>query len=266
MRLALWQTQGFPADIDANLAALDTQMRAAAAGGAQLLLCPELWLGGYHVPQQMAGLAEAADGPAAQHIAALCRSHGVAVCYGYAERDPQGGKPYNSAQVIDAQGQPVAHYRKTHLFGPMERELFRPGERLEPSFELHGWRIALLICFDVEFPENVRHHALAGAELVLIPTALTPEYRAVPELIVPTRAVENQLFVAYCNHSGVENGLAFLGGSCVAAPDGQRLGAVAGGEALLLVDLDCSARGQWAETFPYLQGRRPELYGALSRD
>lgn len=263
MRLALWQTQGFPGDIDANLAALYSQLRAAAAAGAQLLLCPELWLGGYNVPDEMDALAESADGPAAQRIAALCQAHGVAVCYGYAERHPHGGKPYNSAQVIDARGRRVAHYRKTHLFGPMERELFSPGEQLEAPFEFNGWRIALLVCFDVEFPEAVRTHALAGAELVLIPTALTPEYNAVPELIVPTRAVENQLFVAYCNHSGVENGLAFLGDSCVAAPDGQRLGAVAGGEALLLVDLDRSPRAQWRETFPYLQGRRPELYHAL---
>lgn len=265
MRLALWQTQGFPADVEANLAALEPQLRAAAAAGAQLLLCPELWLGGYQVPEQMAALAEAADGPAAQRIATLCREHGIAICYGYAERDAVGGRPFNSAQVIDAEGRRVAHYRKTHLFGPMEHELFQAGERLEAPFELAGWRIALLICFDVEFPENVRSHALAGAELVLIPTALTPEYRAVPELIVPTRAVENQLFVAYCNHSGVENGLVFLGGSCVAAPDGQRLGAVAGGEALFMVDLDRLQRSQWAETFPYLSGRRPELYGALSK-
>ena len=56
MRLALWQTQGFPTDIEANLAALEPQLRAAAAAGASLLLCPELWLGGYHVPQQMAAL------------------------------------------------------------------------------------------------------------------------------------------------------------------------------------------------------------------
>lgn len=266
MRLALWQTQGFPGDVAANLAALDGQLLAAAAGGAQLLLCPELWLGGYNVPARMAELAEPVDGPAAQHLAELCRRYGVALCYGYAESHPQGGKPYNSAQLIDASGQRLANYRKTHLFGPMEQAVFTPGEQLDAPFEFAGWRFGLLICFDVEFPENVRHHALAGAELVLIPTALTPEYRAVPELIVPTRAVENQLFVAYCNHSGIEEGLPFLGGSCVAAPDGERLGSLAGGEGLLVVDLDRSRRREWQETFPYLQGRRPQLYGALLRD
>jgi predicted amidohydrolase len=263
MRLALWQTQGFPADINANLLALDVQLRAAAVAGAQLLLCPELWLGGYQVPQQMAALAEDADGPAAQRIAELCRSYGVAVCYGYAERHEAGQRPYNAAQLIDADGQRLANYRKTHLFGAMEHELFTPGDCLQAPVEWQGWRIALLICFDVEFPETVRTHALAGAELVLIPTALTPEYRVVPELIVPTRAVENQLFVAYCNHSGVENGLAFLGGSCVAAPNGERLGVLAGGEGLLLIDLDRAPREQWRAQFPYLEGRRPALYGAL---
>ena len=58
MRLVLWQTQGFPADVDANLKSLEPQMQAAAAAGAQVLLCPELWLGGYQVPAQMAALAE----------------------------------------------------------------------------------------------------------------------------------------------------------------------------------------------------------------
>ena len=257
MRLALWQTEGHPGDVAANLAALAVQARAAAAAGAELLLCSELWLGGYNLRAQP---AEAADGPSAQRIAELAREHGIAICYGYAESHETDGKPYNSAQLIDATGQRLCNYRKTHLFGAFERSLFTPGEQLEAPFQFGGWSIGLLICFDVEFPENVRKLTLQGAELLLIPTALTPEYSAVPDLIVPARAVENQLFVAYCNHSGVEAGLAFLGGSCVAAPDGSKLASAAGGEALLVVDLDHGQRAAQAETFPYLAGRRPELY------
>ncbi|MGY4532133.1 putative amidohydrolase [Pseudomonas sp. TE3786] len=260
MRLALWQTEGHPGDIAANLADLAVQARAAASAGAQLLLCSELWLGGYNLRAQQ---AEAADGPSAQHIAELAREHGIAICYGYAESHEDGGKPYNSAQVIDANGTRLSNYRKTHLFGTFERTLFTPGERLEKPFEFAGWSIGLLICFDVEFPENVRKLTLEGTELLLIPTALTPEYRAVPDLIVPARAVENQLFVAYCNHSGIEAGLAFLGGSCVAAPDGSKLASAGNGEALLVVDLDHGQRAAQEGTFPYLAGRRPELYDGL---
>lgn len=257
MRLALWQTEGHPGDIAANLPDLAVQARAAAAAGAQLLLCSELWLGGYNLRAQP---AEPVDGPSAQRIAELAREHGIAICYGYAETHESGGKPYNAAQVIDANGTRLCNYRKTHLFGAFERTLFTPGERLEQPFEFNGWSIGLLICFDVEFPENVRKLTLQGAELLLIPTALTPEYGAVPNLIVPARAVENQLFVAYCNHSGVEAGLAFLGGSCVAAPDGSKLASAANGEALLVVDLEHGQRAAQESTFPYLAGRRPEIY------
>ena len=96
----------------------------------------------------------------------------------------------------------------------------------------------MLICYDVEFPEAVRALALAGANLLLIPTALTPEYDAVPGAIVPARALENQVFVAYCNHAGTENGLAYLGGSCIASPDGRKLANAGPAETLLIVDLD----------------------------
>src|SRR3989344_4363753 len=181
MRLALWQTEGHPDDIAANLADLAVQARAAAAAGAELLLCSELWLGGYNLRAQP---AEAADGPSAQRIAQLAREHGIAICYGYAESHESGGKPYNAAQVISASGEHLSNYRKTHLFGAFERTLFTPGERLEAPFTFGEWSIGLLICFDVEFPENVRKLTLHGAELLLIPTALTPEYRAVPDLIV----------------------------------------------------------------------------------
>ncbi|KAF1053316.1 MAG: (R)-stereoselective amidase [Stenotrophomonas maltophilia] len=265
MRMALWQTCGLPGNVTGNLDQLERQATAAAQGGAQLLLCPELWLGGYNLPQRMAELAEPADGPSAQRIAALARRLRIAIAYGYAERHPEGGKPFNSVQVIGAKGERLGGYRKTHLFGAMEHQVFSPGECLEPPFSYAGWRIALLVCFDVEYPEAVRTHALAGAELLLIPTALTPEYAGVPGLIVPARALENQMFVAYCNHCGVEEGLAFLGGSCIVGPDGERLAAAGAGESLLLVDLDPQRRQALADTFPYLPGRRPELYAALTR-
>lgn len=265
MRMALWQTCGLPGDVAGNLDQLERQASAAAATGAQLLLCPELWLGGYNVPQRMNELAEAADGPSARRIGELAQRFGLAIAYGYAERHPQGGKPYNSVQVIGPSGAAIGHYRKAHLFGAMEREVFSAGDVLEAPFDYAGWRIGLLICFDVEYPEAVRTHALNGAGLILIPTALTPEYGAVPGVIVPARAVENQLFVAYCNHCGVEDGLAFLGGSCIVAPDGERLAAAGPAESLLIVDLDAQQRARQAGTFPYLPCRRPELYGALTR-
>jgi 5-aminopentanamidase len=266
MKLALWQTQGFPADLAANLAALDRAARAAATAGASLLLCPECWLCGYNIGAAATSLAEVADGNSASHIASIAREQRIAIAYGYAERAPAGGGIFNSVQVFGPEGTVLAHYRKTHLFGAAERAAYIPGSCFAAPFEYGGFRIGLLICYDVEFPEAVRSLVLAGAELVLVPTALTDEYGTVPSLLVPARAVENQVYVAYCNHAGIENGMRFLGRSCLIAPDGQPVVAAGAGDALIVGEISRSAQGEIAKIYPYRTDRRPELYGALHVD
>lgn len=265
MKLAIWQTTGFPAQPAANLQALESTARAAAAGGAALLLCPECWLCGYNIgTEAVAQLAESRAGPAARVIADIARRNQLAIAYGYAERDPGDGAIYNAVQVIGPDGVSLAHYRKTHLFGPDERAAYAAGGCFEAPFELDGFRIGLLICYDVEYPETVRSLALLGADVVLIPTALTEEYAAIPELIVPARAVENQVFVAYCNHAGVENGMRFLGGSRLSDVDGRPIAAAGAGEALLIGEISQEKRRATAALYPYKVDRRPELYGLLT--
>jgi len=263
MKLALWQTRGFPADPAANLAALEQTARAASAAGAALLLCPECWLCGYNIGDAVTSLAEAADGESARYVASIARAQRLAIAYGYAERDPARTGIFNSVQVIGPEGTVLAHYRKTHLFGAAERAAYIPGSRFAAPFEFGGFRIGLLICYDVEFPEAVRCLVLAGADVVLIPTALTDEYGAVPALLVPARAVENQVYVAYCNHAGIENGMRFLGRSCLIAPDGQAVVAAGAADALIVGEISASAQSEIAKIYPYRADRRPELYDAL---
>jgi nitrilase len=259
LRLALWQSSGTPGGKAANLAALARIARAAAQAGAELLLCPECWLSGYNLtPADIAAQAEPACGPSAAAIAAIARQSGLAIVYGYAERE--GARLYNSAAAIGPDGALLGHYRKTHLFGDFERGLYMPGTAFAPPFTYRGWQLGMLICYDVEFPEAVRSVALAGAELLLIPTAITPEYGCVPGSIVPARAVENQIFVAYCDHAGVENGLAYLGGSCLMGPDGKALSSAGAGEALLIASISRAGLAAAAQLFPYRRERRPELY------
>lgn len=265
MKLALWQTQGYPGDVIRNITSLERIAGSAALAGAEMLLLPELWLTGYNVPEEIDGLAEPANGPSFHRIADIAKRNRIAIAYGYAERASGPHRVYNSVQVIGANGEPLSHYRKTHLFEAMEKSLYTPGDAFEPTFKFGDWNIALLICYDVEFPENVRAHALAGADLILIATALTPEYANVPELFVPSRAVENTVFIAYCNHCGVENGLTFLGGSKIAGPDGRTIASAGETEALLIAELNLPDRKKAAPTFPYLRDRRPELYLPLSK-
>jgi predicted amidohydrolase len=170
-------------------------------------------LSGYNIgPQAIAERAEASDGASARAIADIAQRHGIAILYGYPER--ADGHIYNAVQLIDRDGKRLANYRKTHLFGAIDRDAFSPGIDATVVADLDDWRVGLLICYDVEFPENVRRLALAGADFVAVPTAVMPPYDFVATHMVPTRAFENQVFVAYANRCASENGLEYIGLSC----------------------------------------------------
>jgi predicted amidohydrolase len=116
-------------------------------------------------------------------------------------------------------------------------------------------KLGLLICYDVEFPEYVRRLAIAGAQAVLAPTALpaSDHVEVIARKMIPVRAFENQVFVAYVNHCGADPKGSYAGLSGIAAPDGTMLAAAeASGEALLVADLDVGAYRKSAEQNPYI--------------
>lgn len=257
MKLAIHQTAGSPGEVASNLDLLERSTARAAAEGASLLLLPELFLTGYNIGDRVHALAEPLDGPSLSRARTLARQHGVALAFGFAERAPDG--VYNSAALIDAQGELLGSYRKTHLFGPEEKRLFRPGSGWLTA-DIGSWRVGCLICFDVEFPEAVRALALAGVELVLVPTANSPPYFGVTEFLVRARAYENHCYVAYVNRIGEEAGLSFYGESCVAGPDGGFLVREGTREAFRVVELRHSAIEREKRAYDYLRERRRDLY------
>ncbi|MFC8510134.1 carbon-nitrogen hydrolase family protein [Streptomyces sp. NPDC057411] len=264
LRTALLQSSGELGDVAANLKLLDEAAARAAAAGADVLLAPELFLTGYAIGDAIARLAEPADGPSAKAVAEIAARHGLAVGYGYPERDTeQHGVLYNSAQLIGADGAVLAHYRKTHLFGDFELQWFTPGDRAVVQARLGGLTVGLMICYDVEFPENVRAQALAGTDLLLVPTALMHPAEVVPLSVVPVRAFENQLYIAYANRTGSEGDFEFVGLSTLAAPDGTARVRAGHGEDLVFGDVDPAALAASRELNPYLRDRRPGLYGSL---
>ncbi|MCK7625984.1 carbon-nitrogen hydrolase family protein [Streptomyces sp. RS10V-4] len=265
LHTALFQSSGRPGDVAHNLDLLAAAARDAAATGARLLVCPELFLTGYAIGADVHRLAEPADGASARAIAAIAAEHRLAVLYGYPERAPEEhGVVYNSAQLIGPDGTALANYRKTHLFGCFEREWFTPGDRPVVQAELDGVRIGLLICYDVEFPENVRAHALAGTDLLLVPTAQMHPFQIVPERMIPVRAFENQMYLAYVNRAGAEGEFEFVGLSCLAGPDGVVRARAGRGEQLVQAAVDPAFLAASREDNPYLRDRRPELYADLT--
>ncbi|MFF2410832.1 carbon-nitrogen hydrolase family protein [Streptomyces sp. NPDC058092] len=261
LRTALLQSSGRPGHVDENIKVLDGAAQRAADAGARLLVCPELFLTGYAIGADVPRLAEPADGPSARAVAEIAARSGLAVLYGYPER--AGEDIFNAAQLIGPDGAALANYRKTHLFGCFEQEWFTPGEQPVVQAELDGVRIGIMICYDVEFPENVRAHALAGTGLLLVPTAVMHPFQFVAESVVPVRAFESQLYVAYVNRTGPEGEFEFAGLSCLAGPDGTVRARAGRGEELVIGEVDPAFLSASRAANPYLRDRRPGLYGSL---
>ena len=263
MRVALYQCPPLPLDVAGNLKRL--HQLAQEATDADLLVLPEMFLTGYNIGVEAVGaLAETQDGPSAQSIAALAKNSGVAILYGYPERGADG-QIYNAVQLIDANGQRLCNYRKTHLFGELDHSMFSKGPDSFPVIELNGWKLGLLICYDLEFPENTRRLALAGAEVIVVPTANMVPYDFIADVTVRCRAFENQCYVAYANYCGHEDEIHYCGQSSIAAPNGKQIALAGQDETLLVATLQ---RQQLADAKTgnfYLADRRPELYGELSK-
>ncbi len=238
MKLALCQTPSPAGDVALAQAVIARTARAAAAFGAGMLLFPELFLPGYNQKQRLRDLAEPVDGPGLARVRETARETGIAIVTGFAEQE--GERLFNSAVAIGPDGGTLALFRKLQRFGPVEHALFTPGGG-HVHFDFAGHRFGLLVCYDVEFPEHVRALARRAVDVVLVPTANMEPYRHVSRILVPARAAENDLLVAYCNYCGAEGDLAYTGLSVIAGPDGEPA-ASAGprGEALLIADLEAA--------------------------
>jgi predicted amidohydrolase len=274
MRLAVLQAAAAPGDVAANLRRLDAALEASAARGADLLVSPELFATAYAMDPH-------AGGPGlAERVAALSARHRVAHAWsqplpadGGAGTGAVGagavGAGAIGALVADATGAVLGAYRKVHLYGAAERAAFTPGDAPPLVVEVAGLRVGVAVCYDVEFPETARAAALAGADLLAVPTAMDDAHAA--RVLLPARALENGLVVAYANHvapagpatgSGPAPGAPpFCGESVVLGADGRALArAGAAGEDLLVVDVDRAALGAARARNPYLSALRGATY------
>ncbi len=257
------QQMPLPMDVEGNLKQLANSAGQCADWGVQLLVLPEMSLTGYNLtPQEVCEIADPVDGFVFDSIAMLCQKHNIAIAYGYAEKDASG-QIFNSAQLIDHTGISLLNYRKTHLWGQLDRTLFTAGAELSPIVTVRGWKIGAAICYDAEFPEVLRHLAVHGAELVVIPTGLMSPWTAVAEQVIPVRAYENRLYIAYTNYCGEERDLSYVGHSCIAAPDGHILASAKSQPILLTATLTRAKLESARHELPYLTERRPELYLTL---
>ena len=267
MLLGVFQGRARTLDVDSNLAAIDEAAARAAAAGARVLLTPELFPVGYS-PERIRRELDPAVLPAlADRLAGIARCHGLALVYSLPAVQANGN--WNiTATLVDRRGTELLRYAKVHLFGPAEREAFAPADQPPAVVDFEGFKTSLLICYDVEFPEQVRAAATRGAELLLVPTALGHGYESVPQVLLRARALESQVAIGYANHcegaAGAAEGFGeagvLAGGSVVVGPDGGLLAQAGSGEELVFAEVSRDSIKRARADVPYLSERRPDLY------
>lgn len=220
--VAILQLEAHAGGVQRTLERIEDALVRAGEAGAVLLIAPELATTGYGAADEFADLAETASGPVLSRLFTAVERTGVGLVVGFAESAGDG--VHNAAAVLAPGALPVV-YRKTQLYGDYEKAHFRASPVSTVTAHVAGLKIGVLICFDVEFPEHVRRLAQAGCDLVAVPTA-TPtssDSEFIATKLVPVRAFENHVFLAYANWSGRDDLFDYAGLSVLAAPDGTEL-------------------------------------------
>jgi 5-aminopentanamidase len=256
------------ADLQANRRLSLSAIADAAGSGADVVVLPELVTSGYmfESAEEAASAAITAADPLFEEWAAEAR--GAVVVGGFAERG-EDGIVYNSAAVVDRTGV-IGVYRKGHLWD-REKLCFAPGGEPPRVFDTAAGRIGVLVCYDLEFPEMPRTLALAGAELICVPTnwplVPRPEGERPPEVINAMAAARlNRVFIACCDRTGTERGQQWTAGTTIVDEEGWVLDAQTGaGTARATVDLARTHDKTYTELADLMADRRPELYGAVTQ-
>lgn len=266
------------ADAAFNLATMQRLTAAAVEGGARTVVFPECTLTGYCFDSREEALAVAQplDSDCVAQVIAMAKQHQTQILFGFLELDATqgsaGGKPriFNTIALVDDSGV-LATYRKNHLPTLGVDQFTTPGEAVPTIVDHPDIRFGLNICYDCSFPESSRLLALAGADVILLPTNWPPGAGRVPDIIPNARALENNVYFLSVNRIGHERGFDFVGKSKFCDPLGGDVAfADHANEALIFGDVDV----QWARKKHYVsvpgkhevhrfRDRRPDLYSPL---
>ena len=259
-------------DPAANRELAAAAVTGAADRGASVVVLPELVSSGYvfRSRAEAAASAEAADGPTVTGWARLAAEHQIVIVGGFCET--AGGELYNSAALVDSGGLRCV-YRKAHLWDE-ESLWFTPGSAAPPVVATRFGQIAVMICYDLEFPEWVRLPALDGAQLLCAPTNWPafprPEGERPAEIVrVQADAAVNRMFIAACDRTGAERGVDWVAGSVIVDPDGWPLAEAPRGPGPVTITAEC----QLASALDKATGprnnvhadRRPGLYERVTQ-
>ncbi len=277
-------------DAEANLTVIEDRVAEAAKLGAKLVLLQELHNGAYfcqHESVDEFDLAEPIPGPSTERLGKLAKQHGVVLVSSLFERRA-AGLYHNTAVVFDADGSTAGKYRKMHIPddpGFYEKFYFTPGDLGFTPIDTSVGRLGVLVCWDQWYPEAARLMALAGAELLLYPTAIgcdpsdeqaeKDRQREAWMLSHRGHAVANGVPVLSCNRVGHEaspmatqnsvgaSGIDFWGSSHILGPQGEFVAEAGAEPTILIAEVDMARSERVRRIWPFLRDRRIDAYQDL---
>jgi N-carbamoylputrescine amidase len=286
LRVGAVQERWHP-DPEEHQAALAARIELAAGEGARLVCLQELTLSPYFAitpdGPEAAGVEpeDVETGPTATFARRMAEQTGAYIHASLYERPEGDGLGYNTAIVVAPDGSLADRTRKLHIpitAGYYEDRYFAPGPADGDPFPVtalkvgdHEARLGFPTCWDQWFPELARAYSLAGAEVLVYPTAIGsepdhPGFDTQPlwQQVIVANGVANGTFMIAVNRIGVEDPITFYGSSFISDPYGRVLAqAPRDRPAVLVADLDLDQRRDWLELFPFLTTRRPDAYRSL---
>ncbi|THG33286.1 carbon-nitrogen hydrolase family protein [Naasia lichenicola] len=270
------------ADPDLNRATALSMTEAAADSGARLVLPHELvatqYFPAFPISDTYFDLAEPVDGPTVTAFRELAARRGIAVLVPWFER-AGSGRYFNTAAFVDEHGDILGLWRKVHIprvqvpagngtIEVDEKYYFEEGHEQYGVVDWNGVAVGVLICHDRHFPEAARALALQGADLLLVPSTS----RGIPDSADPVAtwrtelgamAIQNCLFVAATNRTGLEGEQVFMGASLVVHPGGDELSRLGAEPGIDVIEIEPAAAERVRRARGFFRDRRPDLYGAI---
>jgi len=287
MKIGIIQQANTP-DIQKNIAGLKDKIRKVADEGAQLIVLQELHNSLYFCQVEdtnIFDLAETIPGPSTDDFGTLAKELGVVIVLSLFERRAPG-LYHNTAVVIEKDGTIAGKYRKMHIPDDpayYEKFYFTPGDLGFKPIETSLGKLGVLVCWDQWYPEAARLMAMAGADILIYPTAIGWEStdtedeknRQLGAWVISQRghAVANGLHVISVNRTGYEpdpsgqtNGITFWGNSFVAGPQGEILWQASNHkEEVQIVEIDMKRSEQVRRWWPFFRDRRIDAFGDITK-
>jgi len=261
MKIAAAQIACVLGDFNANLRKISDFAALAKKSGAELVVFPEMVDTGYSMPVIQKHARMWSDG-AVSELQKIAKEISIAIVAGISDRD--GGSIFNAQVFVDAQGEVLAKYRKTHLVtaAPLdERVCLLPGNDFV-SRKVRKFTVGLSICYDLRFPEMARTLVVKHDANVIVNSSAWPVVRAEHlRILALARAVENQSYFIIANRVGTDDGVTFCGSSVIVDPSGAILAAAPPDrEELIQAEISEQAIADVRNRVPVFAHRRGELY------